>query len=573
MEEIKEKRLEGYPNTISYQCTKTIINQMENCICKFSNGIEQGTGFFCKIPIPNDENELIVFITNNHVINEEMLNKKKQKIELKIRGEKKLKILNLDERLKYTNETYDITIIEIKESDQFRINNYLNLDDEIVNDITEDIDRNYDYEGETIYTIQYPDGELSVSYGVLKKISQDNPFTFHHLCSTKSGSSGSPILNTKNKVIGVHRGAVSKKNENLGSFLNYPIKEFIRNNFKSKVSNIYKSFDKETECDSNIDYNINENKYANKIAFNEFKDSVNAVLILSDNRLCACSSDCSIKVFDVQKSNFDLKIDKINAHSDKIWCIEEIKKNILASGGKNDIKIWRINNNALSLIKSINSAHSDYLNKIIKLDNNEFASCSRDGKVKIWSENYNEKKCINAHNTYVNSILKLNNGLLVSGSNGEGALKFWNLQDFSLYKVFKNIYATAYNNSLLEFDNMLFVGEKDGIGIFLLENNIKSFFYKNKELERILSLCYIGNNIIAAGSTNGNIYLYKIIKKPNLIFENMNIFENNLNEIKEEFYHAISGVTFYKNKFNKSYIISCSIDGLIKMHELNKNES
>ena len=186
MEEIKEKKIEGYPNTISYQCTKTIINQMENCICKFSNGIEQGTGFFCKIQIPNDENELGVFITNNHVINEEMLNKKGQKIKLNIRGEKHLKILNLDERLKYTNETYDITIIEIKEKDQIQINNYLNLDDDIINDITDDTNRNYDYEDKTIYIIQYPDGELSVSYGVLKKISQDNPFTFHHLCSIQN---------------------------------------------------------------------------------------------------------------------------------------------------------------------------------------------------------------------------------------------------------------------------------------------------------------------------------------------------------------------------------------------------
>ena len=570
MEEIKEKNLVGYPNTISYQCTKKIINQMENCICKFSIGNNQGTGFFCQIPFSNYKNKLSVFITNNHLIDEEALNTNDQKINLNIRGENNLKILNLNGRLKHTYEEYDTTIIEIKEKDQ--INNYLELDEFIINDIQNGINRNFDYQQKTIYTIQYPDGELSVSYGVLSKIPENNPFTFHHLCSTKYGSSGSPILNINNQVIGIHR-ASSQNNYNLGTFLNYPIKEFIKLYDKYKDSNIYTSIDKETECDSIINYDIaDNNKYKKVISLNEFKDSVNAVLILSDNRLCACSSDCSIKVFDIQNSNFDLKINNIKAHSDKIWCIEEIKKNVLASGGKNDIKIWLISDNYLELINSIKLAHNDYLNKIIKLDNNEFASCSRDGKVKIWSENYSEKYCINAHNSYINSILKLNNGLLVSGSNGEGSLKFWNLKDLSLYKAFNDIYSTAYNNCLLEVDNILFVGEKSGIGIYSLEkNNIKPYFYKDEKLKRILSICYIGNNIIASGSTNGNIFLFKIIKKKNLTLENINIIKNNLNLKKEEFNFAISGITYY-NQYNKSFILYCSIDGSIKMYELNKTE-
>ena len=40
----------------------------------------------------------------------------------------------------------------------------------------------------------------------------------------------------------------------------------------------------------------------------------------------------------------------------------------------------KFNNNNL-----INNAHDDYLNKIIKLDNQEFSTCSRDGKIKFWT--------------------------------------------------------------------------------------------------------------------------------------------------------------------------------------------
>ena len=78
--------------------------------------------------------------------------------------------------------------------------------------------------------------------------------------------------------------------------------------------------------------------------------------------------------------------------------------------------------------------------------------------------------------------------MLASGSNGERALKFLNLNDFSLYKTFNNIYSTAYNNSLIELDNNLFVGEKGGIRIFQIQNNnIDYVFYKDSFI-RILSL-------------------------------------------------------------------------------------
>ena len=67
----------------------------------------------------------------------------------------------------------------------------------------------------------------------------DKKYNFNHKCSTKGGSSGSPILNIKNKLIGIHKeGNYNGKQYNKGLFLNYPIKEFIQK-FKNKYeSNI-----------------------------------------------------------------------------------------------------------------------------------------------------------------------------------------------------------------------------------------------------------------------------------------------------------------------------------------------
>ena len=126
-EELKESILTGYPNVISYECSKKIIEQMERNICKIKIGEEQGTGFFCKIPFPDLNNMLSVFITNNHIINQELLNKDNIIIEINIEEENNIKKLNLNNRKKYTNEEYDITIIEIKNEDEIKI--YLELDD------------------------------------------------------------------------------------------------------------------------------------------------------------------------------------------------------------------------------------------------------------------------------------------------------------------------------------------------------------------------------------------------------------------------------------------------------------
>ena len=83
---------------------------------------------------------LSVFITNRHIINKELLYKDNEIIEISIEEENNIRKLNLNNRIKYTNEEYDITIIEIKNEDE--INNYLELDENIINDIINNNNKN-----------------------------------------------------------------------------------------------------------------------------------------------------------------------------------------------------------------------------------------------------------------------------------------------------------------------------------------------------------------------------------------------------------------------------------------------
>ena len=139
MEDDKDSFISGCPNAISYDCTKTIIEQMEKYICKIKISETTGTGFFCKIPFPDKNNMLSVFITNNHLINEEILYTKDINIDLYVYEENDIIKLKLNDRIKYTNKEYDITIIEIKENG---INNFLELDDIIINDILNNNNKN-----------------------------------------------------------------------------------------------------------------------------------------------------------------------------------------------------------------------------------------------------------------------------------------------------------------------------------------------------------------------------------------------------------------------------------------------
>ena len=99
-----------------------------NNICRINN---KGNGFFVKIPYKSKL--LPLLITSNQVINTDDIQNNRN-ISLYLGDNKKIKTIKLDNnRIKYTNEKFDITILEIKENEDNLNNKYLELDDEIIN--------------------------------------------------------------------------------------------------------------------------------------------------------------------------------------------------------------------------------------------------------------------------------------------------------------------------------------------------------------------------------------------------------------------------------------------------------
>ena len=200
---------------ITLEETQKILEQMTNCICKVKSKGIYGTGFFCRIRFL--DNTFIKVLTTSYQILDEHYFKENNEINLIINNQ--ARIINLNKKRKiYSNKDFDLTLIEIKESD--KINDYFELDENILSQENPKLF----YENKTIYIIQYLNMEkASVSYGIFNDLIDSE---IKHTCNIKPGSNCSPILmSTNNKIIGISK--VSEKNDiNKGIFLKVPINEF-----------------------------------------------------------------------------------------------------------------------------------------------------------------------------------------------------------------------------------------------------------------------------------------------------------------------------------------------------------
>ena len=345
MKEKNECIITDYPGLISLDCIKKIPEQMEQKICKVTVGQNKGTGFFTKIPFPDKNNMLPVFMTNNHVINRGLLYKKDSKIQLDIKAENQIKEINLNNRMKYTRDEkqYAITIIEIKEEDN--IKHFLELDDIIINGLINNENKNKEFIDETIYIIQYPKCKLALSFGILKDIDLIENYNFSHKCSTEDGSSGAPILNMNNKVIGIHKRGNNNIENNYGTFLNHPIKKLYSLNNNGYIRKIIKKEDK-----PNILFKkpiIYSSKRGNKIQNNDkdkekFNDLVRTKNI-KNNRLSFGTPKISFEFIDF----FEFKNNRV-VHS-------KSNENFYENSSEMSIKYRHINND---------NFNSEYINTI-----------------------------------------------------------------------------------------------------------------------------------------------------------------------------------------------------------------
>ena len=209
----------------------SIMNKALKSICKITvktnKGIIFGNGFFMNI-----DNSKRYLITSNHIISQKVIY---DEILIEIHNHKIMKLNMNNREIKYFASPKDITIIEIKNTDEiYNDINFLDYDNVCLT-------KGYNiYNNVGVFSIFYSpeDGEVCSSGHIIKI----NDYEFEHDISTDIGSTGSPIIlyNTNInsiKVIGMHKPRNYKEKINLGTFIGEIFN--IKNNNMNKSNNNY----------------------------------------------------------------------------------------------------------------------------------------------------------------------------------------------------------------------------------------------------------------------------------------------------------------------------------------------
>ena len=241
---------------VTFEETQKILDQMKKCICKINAREIYGTGFFCKLRYL-DNTSYNVLTTSYSLIDEDYL-KENNEINLLLNNGD-TRVIYLDNKRKiYSSKEYDLTLIQLRKKDN--ILNYFEIDENL---LSQENPKAF-FENKSIYTIHYLNMEkVSVSYGFLTELNESE---MKHTCIIKSGSYGSPILNSlNNKIIGISK----EQNNTLdsGTFLKLPIIEFNNQNNQTSIPNKSSNVNNLSENDNNINNinNINNNTKTNNL--------------------------------------------------------------------------------------------------------------------------------------------------------------------------------------------------------------------------------------------------------------------------------------------------------------------
>ena len=255
---INENKIHEHGNPIPLKQLQDKLKKGENAMVKIKYIEVKGTGFFFKQNIPSIKfNNKYFLMTNNHVLNQDFLNNNTL---LEIEYKNNQKIIPLNNRIKYTNEELDFTIIEILPTDDFfsEIKFFFTIDNNIMSNNSES-----KYLKKDICIFQYPNGEeLSFDKGEIKSI---NDYQIKHLVSTEPGSSGSPILLLNDfTIIGIHQAGKKNKEDNKGIFMKNILNDI--NNINSEENIIVCEYDIKKGKDDKDDY-------LNQIIINSFEEA------------------------------------------------------------------------------------------------------------------------------------------------------------------------------------------------------------------------------------------------------------------------------------------------------------
>ena len=308
---------------------------------------------------------------------------------------------------------------------------------------------------------------------------------------------------------------------------------------------------KEVNESKNISINDEENvanqkeeklkHYYNTKTLKEHKDRVISLIQLESGNLVSGASDGLIIIWDIDKSKSIRNFYEIG----QVLCLLEFEPNKLLTGtSENNIGLWDLDksddSSSFNFLK-----HSLWVNCLVKIDKDRFASASNDCNIYVWD--YYKKEFLFeliGHTDSIITLIKLDDGRLCSGG-ADLTIKIWNLEkrecekELTGHKFWIKCLYKLKNGILLSSDDKTFLIWKN----FSLYKSIKcNCQYRN--------LCQIDDNCLACASYDNVIDLFDL---------------NNFKKYEVLTGHYSNVICIIKLKNNK--LASCSLDKTIKIWE------
>ena len=251
---------------------------------------------------------------------------------------------------------------------------------------------------------------------------------------------------------------------------------------------------------------------------NNHSNNVLCLIVIKDGRLVSGARDYKIIIYNKTTYHPDLIIKE---HNGAICCICPLNSGILASCSEDrSIKLFNIEGNKYTILQTLNH-HTDTVYKIIKFDNNNLISCSKDSSIIFYvkNKNYEFKKSYSiSTDGSCSSVIKTKENEICFSEKNCDKITFYDIREKKLKATISNISKRNYTDEWLIIlnKNILAVPGENQITIINIDKYKQVKIIKVPDSSWILGSCKINENILFTGERNHSIRQWKI-EEDNLI--------------------------------------------------------
>ena len=254
------------------------------------------------------------------------------------------------------------------------------------------------------------------------------------------------------------------------------------------------------------------NNYQNQVkefecvkTFEGHSEKIVSLIELSSGQIVSGSYDYTIRIWNANT----LKTEKIINEDGRVFSLLEFEKGKLLAGTSNNvINLWDLDLD-ISNDKSVFSfkGHELWVNCLVKIDDNHFASASNDSKIKIW--NYYKRifvKNLNGHTDCILSLILLRNNYLCSGS-ADLTIKIWDWKNEKCEETLTG--HEKWVKSVFELDNGIILSGSDDKTIKIWKN-YEPILTLEAHQHAVRTFCQINKKYFASGSFDYTIKIWEI---------------------------------------------------------------